>query len=307
MIDDPQAFARMGSDMFGRYEETWRALVAADVVVYTVDVTGLGGGSGNTASGNSDARRSTAGRRPGGPMGTNSAMSIPYDKGAQKLATLRAFSESTGGVPCVNTNDLERCFARAVEDSREYYVLGYYLPADDRKPGWRKLKVKVSAEGAHVRAREGFYVPGPAEEKPQARQRQIVEALQSPVEFTGVKLNVHELPPETDAKPASAGKQLRAFSVGVLGSSIAVDAENGNAIDLSVVSVAFDAKGKNGGQAQRQVSAKLQPETLAKVRKTGLGVRQEFELTPGTYDIRFAVRDNLSGEIGSVAYALEVK
>jgi hypothetical protein len=32
-----------------------------------------------------------------------------------------------------------------------------------------------------------------------------------------------------------------------------------------------------------------------------------LELAPGKYDIRFAVRDNISGDVGSVNYPLEVK
>jgi hypothetical protein len=234
-------------------------------------------------------------------------MSIPYDKGAQKQATLRAFADATGGIPCVNTNDLEKCFAHAIEDSRSYYLLGYYLPSDDQKPGWRKLKVKVAAEGAHVRARQGFYVPGPAEDTPEARQRQMVDALRLPVEFTGVRLNVRELPVSAGTKPVAAGKSIHEFSVGVIGNSITVDTEDGNAVDLTVVLVAFSAKGKNAGQAEHQVTAKLPPEMLAKIRKTGLGVKQSLELAPGKYDVRFAVRDNLNGEIGSVGYPLEVK
>ncbi len=133
MIDDPQSFARMGSDMMEKYEETWRALVSADIAIYTVDLTGLGGGGSLTASGNADARRAATGRRPSG--NPNSSMLIPYDKGIQKQATLQAFADATEGIPCANTGDIEKCFARAIDDSRSYYLLGYYLPPDDQKPG----------------------------------------------------------------------------------------------------------------------------------------------------------------------------
>jgi hypothetical protein len=49
------------------------------------------------------------------------------------------------------------------------------------------------------------------------------------------------------------------------------------------------------------------PELLQKFRKTGLSTRQSLELAKGNYDIKFAVRDNLTGEIGTVEYPLEVK
>jgi VWFA-related protein len=308
MIDDPQAFARMGTDMFERYEEAWRALVSAQIAVYTVDVTGLSGGGSNTVSGDNDARRRRAGSSPGRSMsGLSPALNLPYDKGAQQAATLRAFAEATGGLPCTNTNDLEKCFARAVDDSRQYYLLGYYLPADDAKPGWRKLKVKVQAAGVHVRAREGFYVPGPADDSAEARRKALVEAMQSPVEYTGVRMNVREVAQEESSKPAAARKQQHEFNVAIIGSSIAVDSQQGNAADLQVLAVAFDSQGRNAGHNEHHFSARLKPELLEKLRQSALGVRLALELPPGKYELHFAVMDNLSGEVGTLIYPLEVK
>lgn len=306
MIDDPQAFARMGTDMAEKYEETWRTLIAADIAVYTVDVTGLGGGSSNLGSANASATRRTAGTRPINRMGMQSAVSVPYDKGVQKLETLRAFANATGGIPCVNTNDIESCFARAVEDSRSYYLLGYYLPSDDHKPGWRKLKVKVAGEGLHLRGRQGFYVGAPAKDTPEERRRQIVDALRSPVEFTGIRLNVREAEAGAAVKPAE-GKSRHEFMVGIVGDSLTIDEKNANVVDVTIVAVAFTTGGKDAGQAENRVSGKLNPETLRRLRQAGLGVKQSLELAPGKYDVRFVVRDNLSGNVGSIGYPLDVK
>ena len=38
-----------------------------------------------------------------------------------------------------------------------------------------------------------------------------------------------------------------------------------------------------------------------------MSVKQSLELATGKYDLRFAVRGNLNGEVGSVEYPLEVK
>ena len=319
MIDDPVAFYRMGNDMAAQYDETWRALVAADIAVYTVDVSGLSGiskktsksdihqGRGSSVSPPSfDASERWASMTPTSRAGASRPPAINYDQTAQSHETLKAFAEATGGIPCVNSNDLERCFARAIDDSRSYYLLGYYLPSDDQKPGWRKLKVKVDAAGAQVRARQGFYVASPAEDTPQARQRQIVEALQYPVEFTGVQMNVREVPLKADAKPAVAGKQRHEFAVGVLGNSLTVDVQGGNAMDVTVLGVAFGADGKNVGQGENRVAGKLKPEVVERIRKSGMAVTVPMELAPGKYELRFAARDNLSGEIGTVEYPLEV-
>jgi hypothetical protein len=61
------------------------------------------------------------------------------------------------------------------------------------------------------------------------------------------------------------------------------------------------------GQIENRLVAQLKPEILVRVRNSGLGMRQSLELAPGKYKLHFAVRDNLSGEIGSVEYPFEVK
>ncbi len=135
----------------------------------------------------------------------------------------------------------------------------------------------------------------------------MVDAMRSPVEFTGVRLNVREVPPEASVKPAAAGKSKHEFAVEFAADSVMVDVENGNAIDLTLMAVAFDREGKYAANSELHVAAKLQPERLDLLRKSGLRVKPSLELAPGKYEIRFAVRDNSTGEIGSVEYPLDVK
>jgi VWFA-related protein len=55
------------------------------------------------------------------------------------LQTLREFAAATGGNLCLEAHKVVDCLAEAVEDSRSYYVLGFAVRSDDRKPGWRDL------------------------------------------------------------------------------------------------------------------------------------------------------------------------
>jgi VWFA-related protein len=264
-----------------KIEDTWRELNAADIAVYSVDVSGLAGFNGTLTR---------------------------YGALAERERSLRSFAEETGGKWCAGTTvDIEKCLVRSFDDAGSYYLLGYYLPDNEQKPGWRKLKVKVASDGAHVRAREGFYASGAKAETPAERQRRLVAALQSPVELTGVRLNVREVSASPETKAAAAGTSRHEFAIGVLGDSIRVDERNGNAVDLSVVAVAFARDGKERGHIDHQMTSKVPPELLQKFRKTGLSTRQSLELAKGNYDIKFAVRDNLTGEIGTVEYPLEVK
>jgi hypothetical protein len=46
---------------------------------------------------------------------------------------------------------------------------------------------------------------------------------------------------------------------------------------------------------------------FARVMKTGVNLKEALELNPGTYECRFVVRDNQSGEVGTVHMQLEAK
>lgn len=265
--------------LLNKIEDTWRDLNSADIAVYSVDVSGLSSFNGTLTR---------------------------YRALAERERSLRNFADQTGGKWCAGTAvDIGKCLTRSFDDAGSYYLLGYYLPDNERKPGWRKLKVKVGSDGAHVRAREGFYVSGAKLETAVARQRKLLDAISSPVELTGVRLNVREVP--AGMKAVAAGSSRHEFAIGVLGDSITVDERNGNAVDLSVVAVAFARDGREHGRIDHQMTSKVQPELLQKFRKTGLSTQQSLDLAKGKYDIKFAVRDNLTGEIGTVEYPLEVK
>ena len=273
-----------------KIEDTWRVLSSANIAVYSLDVSQLAGFTGSLVR--------------SGFEGPNAR-------------SLRGFAEQTGGLWCVGSAiNLTKCLAEDFEDAGSYYMLGYYLPEDDRKPGWHKLKVKVNVPGAKVRARDGFLLPGADAEKPEERKRQLVAALTSPVEMTGVRINVREVAPTAPA--AAAPKSRHAFTIGVQGDSIVVDQHRGkllvlddghhvNSIDLSIAAIAFDKEGKEQARIDHAVQTSIPPEKLDRFHKTGIGTKREMTLAPGTYEIHFAVRDNLSGEIGTVIYPLAVK
>ena len=75
-------------------------------------------------------------------------MSNPTCRGAnaqemqRSLDTLREFATKTGGFAAVNTNEFSTTFDRVLDDSSQYYVLGYQPAARGRdgfegdRSGW---------------------------------------------------------------------------------------------------------------------------------------------------------------------------
>jgi VWFA-related protein len=305
-IDDPQSFARQGDDLFGEYQEAWRGLNSANIAVYPVDLNALDFSTRNLPSRNSGIS-STQLNNIQGKNGLKSATQLPYDKFLQQQMTLHAFADATGGRTCVTLNELEKCFTEAVDDSRQYYLLGYYL-GDDTRPGWRKLKVKIAGDGLRVRYRSGFYVTPKIQDSTELRRKQLADALASPVQYTGLRLTARALPVSSDRLPNSGtgNKKPAEFMLGVMGNSITIDRENGNAIDLEIIALAFDNNRKTIATASQAVATDLKPERVQKILQTGIGIPEKLDLPPGKYEVKFAVRDNFSGILGTVSLPIEL-
>ena len=115
----------------------------------------------------------------------------------RNIDTSRIVAEQTGGRAYFNTNDLGGAIKRAAEDSRLTYVLGY-TPTHGRWDGrFREIKVRVRRRDIDVRHRRGYYAL--ASEAPSSRdaQKLMAEALDSPLDATGVGLTVSVSNPDT--------------------------------------------------------------------------------------------------------------
>ena len=139
-------------DMQAMYE----AATKANVAIYSVDPRG-------PASVNDDQMQMT-GMPAGAPVDVGQVTTALRNELRRQLGTLRTFSEATGGIATVGTNDFAGGFKRIVEDNSAYYVLGYH-PAELKQDGkFHEISVKVKRPGVQVRARKGYYATKPGKE-----------------------------------------------------------------------------------------------------------------------------------------------
>lgn len=269
-----------GYASIGYFQETWNSLIDANIAVYPIQLMAWS-------------------VRPG----SRNIVPISGD------ATLREFAGATGGNFCVETNDLTGCMAEAVEDSRSYYMLGFSVRPDDRKPGWRDLKVKVSAEHANLRARNGFYygTPAPNNNQPTVRDAEI-NALASSLPYSGVPMYVSLLPPAPAPPNATPDQKTKVeFLLTIPLSSIKIDPASPHPLDLEIGAIALTPKIKEAGEFLHPVQGNPNPELLKKLAQEGIRLTEKLTLQPGTYNIRVMVRDNNANQIGTVVFPLEVK
>ena len=70
---------------------------------------------------------------------------------------LATIAKESGGRAIFNTNDLGDIFDAVIEDTSEYYVLGYYPANTDRKGRFRKIRVEVDRPRTKLSYLRGYY------------------------------------------------------------------------------------------------------------------------------------------------------
>jgi len=273
------------------YEHTMQALMQAQISVYPVDVRGLVMGSAVA-----DASRS---RVPTARQINNRSWLQ-----TSSIDTLNEFAAMTGGKAFYNTNDLASSFKRAADDASSYYLVGYYLDLHNNHAGWRQLKIKVDRKDTEVRARKGFFVTNATLHMELSRNLDITNALTSPIEGTGIPVAVKWTGVAGDGPTKKAS-----FVVQIPFEGMSLDPTGQNRVNFDFAVAAYSPNNKDGKPTAtmgKTFTPSLTDTQLATVRAEGLRFGYNLDLSPGQYTVRFVVRDNVTGKIGSVTAPLAV-
>jgi VWFA-related protein len=276
------------------YDTVIRAAQRSNAAIYFVDAKGLEG-------------------MPAATTAQYGAMLPASDVAAQRteelVATLGAdtLANNTGGFAIKNTNDLGRGLTRIAQETRRYYLLGYVSTNARRDGDWRKIDVKVARADVDVRARKGYYAPGGGKKGGSAAAGSwrpgLQQALDSPFEFQAIPVRLtHHLFGEGEK-----GKARALLSADIDVRSLAFAEEGGRSVDT--VEFLLVVTHRESGLFQRQdqkLELKLPPEVRLALGRSWLPVSREFELGPGAYQAKLAVRDTRGGTIGSVSHDFEV-
>ncbi len=281
------------------YERTMQALDAAQISVYPVDVRGL---VANSPTGSAVAH---AGSTAATGRGTVAQISNRSWLLQSQILALDEFADMTGGMAFHDSNDLVTSFKRAADDASSYYLTGYYLDTHNNNAGWRKLKVKVDKKDTEVRAREGFFVTNASMNLDATRSSDLVYALSSPIEGTGVPLTVRWLGTSGDS-----AKKKTEFLIHMPADGVSMEGSNGQKqLNFDFAAAAYINNGKPGKAVitiGKAVNANVPESQMASLRANGIDMKNALELAPGQYVVRVVVRDNVTGKMGSVTAPLTV-
>jgi VWFA-related protein len=278
-VDDPSRLGFFSADMLPLYESAWRDLNNANMAVYPLEVTNLTNPAYNPAS--VSGRRALRYRRPMRVGNTDN---------------LELFANMTGGRYCAYASDIKQCFREATSDSGDYYMLAYPIDSAHIKPGWHKIKVKLLKGDYQVRARSGYFIAEPRKDKnPQQRvDADVAMGLTAPMDYTELPFSVR-----WTGKANAGEKDTLRFRYNIAPADVNEGANHH--ISLGFAALATNSKGRPLGQFSKIMEGDLSPEMAAGVRNKGLSFDGSIDLPPGSDEsVRFLVRDNLSGKMGSV-------
>jgi VWFA-related protein len=206
----------------------------------------------------------------------------------QSADIMAELADGTGGTFVQNTNDLQGGFKEVAAAPEYYYVLGF-SPQNLKLDGsYHALKVSLKTpNGLTTKARRGYYAPRHLTDADEEAKEEISQALFSRDEMNDIPLDIHT----QFFKSSDVAAQLTVLAridVRKLHFRRVAD-RNGD--DVMVVYGIFDRNGNYIQGVTKKVQMRLKDDTLATKRTSGISVRSDFKVGPGTYVIRLVVRD----------------
>jgi len=262
------------------------AAVKANASIYSLDVRGLQafppGGEAQNAS------------LHGQSAYTGASTLNDLNSNAASQDTLATISADTGGKAFFDSNDFSGVFSQVQKDSSVYYVLGFTSNNPLKDGRFRHLRVVVNRADLKLDFRSGYYADRDFEHFNRSdREQQLEDELAAQL-------------PRVDVPLYAGASYFRkddshyylAVSLVIPGSQISfvTDKDKDNAT-IDVIGEALQ-DGKIPVGRQRE-TVKLAVESTRQIRRKNVQYNTGFLLAPGSYHLKFVVRENQTGRMGS--------
>lgn len=282
----------------------------AGIVIYSLDTRGLVA----TAPGRSAASRM--------PMLASTFSAQDQMLRESEYATrdaMSALAADTGGFLVQGTNDLGTGLRRILKDTENYYLIAYESTNPKRDGTFRKLEVRLpSLRDVRIRARKGYFAPNDRKASPSAppatvaesviqaddrRESEMKMALTSLAPLGGIPVRLSADFVSVDA----AGPQVVVSSHVDLSGVPFVRAGDRHVATVDSAATVFDESGAVVGSLEPERAAMdLTDASYERALRGGLQYQKAAPVKPGRYRVRFAVREDGGGKLGSASQWVQV-
>ena len=269
------------------------AAVRANMAIYSVDSRGLEAlpPVGNASKG---SLRGVSAYNGG-------AMQSQLDSNFGSQEVLGTLATDTGGKFFSDSNDFAPAFQAIQHDTEAYYILGYHSTNPAKDGSYRHLTVKLDRSDVKLDFRPGYYAPADFQhQKTEDREQVLTEQLRSDLPATDVAMYLQALYFRTEEN-----KFFIPVSLIVPGSQIPF-VKNGDRdkANLDILGQVKNAQGIAVGNVRDTV--KLALDQSQQVQRKNIQYSTAFNLAPGRYHLKFVVRENQTGRMGSFETDLQV-
>jgi VWFA-related protein len=269
------------------------AAVRSNMAIYTMDLRGLqalvAGGEAQNAS-----LRGTSAY-------SGQSMINALNSNFTTQETLVTLASDTGGRAFLDSNDFTQVFKGVQQDTSTYYLLGYRSTNPARDGRYRRIAVKVNVSGAKIDYRRGYYAPADYQHSTKEdKELQLQEELASELPTTDLPLYL-----STAYFRMEANKFFIPISLVVPGSEIPFTrSSDRDKATLDVIGLVLDSE--HHPVTRIRDTVKLAVDTSSEVRKKNVQYDTGLSLPPGKYHLKFVVRENQTGRMGSFEADLDV-
>ena len=260
--------------------------IRSNVAFYPMDMRGLQ----TVIPGGSATQASLRGTGAYSGRAQESAFSSQFSS-QETLATL---AEDTGGRAFLDTNDFNSVFRRVQEDTSVYYVIGYHSSNPARDGRYRHITVKTKLQDVKLEFRKGYYAPRDfAHAGHEDREQMLVDELNSDLPSTDLDVFL-----SAGYFRVADNRYYVPVSLVVPGSQIPfIKGGDKDKATLDIIGIIRDELKRPVGNIRDTV--KLNIDETQQVRRKNVQYQTGFTLPAGQYHLKFVLRENQTGQIGS--------
>jgi VWFA-related protein len=281
--------SKTGIDNQAQLEASINAAMKANVSIYPIDARGLmadppGGGASKGASRGSGIFNGSV---------YNSQRSQINDS-QETLVTLAA---DTGGKAFLDSNDIALGVKQAQQDLRSYYILGYYSTNSAEDGKYRRITVKLTnGMQAKLEHRPGYWASKTWQKmNGQDKEQQLKEAISAGDPVTDLPLAL-----QIDYFRVSPTAYFVPVSVKIPGSVVALAAKGGASFtQFDFLGQIQDETRAVVGNVRDFIKIKLDEDKAEAAGRRSYQYNAGFTLEPGRYHMKFLVRENVTGKMGT--------
>ena len=284
---------RTGIENQSELRAATNAAIRANLAIYTMDLRGLqalvAGGEAQNAS--------LRGTSPYSGQSTLNALNSNFTT----QETLVTLASDTGGRAFLDSNDFGQVYKGVQQDTSTYYLLGYRSTNPARDGRYRHIVVKVNVPGVKVDYRRGYYAPADYQHSTKEdKELQLQEELAAELPTTDLPLYLG-----VAYFRLEANKFFILISLVVPGSEIPFTRNSDrDKATLDVIGLVSD--NEHHPVTTVRDTAKLAVDASSQVRKKNVQYNTGVSLSPGKYHLKFVVRENETGRMGSFETDLNV-